>query len=80
MKRRIMASHLSNLTRLCLAAAILVFNFGAPVAAQEWTTINKDYSSQRYVDLDQITPQNVGGLKESCEFRLNEAAWFSSGL
>ena len=60
--------------------SILLFIFGTPVAAQEWTTINKDYSSQRYVDLDQITPKNVGGLKESCEFQLNEASWFSSGL
>jgi alcohol dehydrogenase (cytochrome c) len=59
---------------------MLSFSFSNPATAQEWTTINKDYSSQRYVDLDQITPQNVGGLKESCEFQLNEAAWFSSGL
>ncbi len=49
-------------------------------SSQQWVTVNKDYASQRYVDLDQITPQNVGGLKEACEFRLNEAAWFSSGL
>ncbi|MGA8491272.1 MAG: PQQ-binding-like beta-propeller repeat protein, partial [Terriglobales bacterium] len=71
------------LTRVCFAAAVMVFGLGGSVAAQDakdWITINKDYSSQRYVDLDQITPQNVGGLKESCEFQLNEAAWFSSGL
>jgi hypothetical protein len=33
----------------------------------DWITINKDYSSQRYVDLDQITPKNVGQLREVCE-------------
>ena len=48
--------------------------------SQEWITINKDYSSQRYVDLDQITPANVGQLKEVCELQLNEPAWFNSGL
>jgi hypothetical protein len=55
-------------------AGILLFGVGTPVRAQEWTTINKDYSSQRYVDLDQITPQNVGDLKESCEFQLKVQA------
>lgn len=43
------------------AAGLLGFIARTPAAAQDWTTINKDYSSQRYVDLDQITPQNVGG-------------------
>ena len=75
-----MISRLRCLTHICFTASILLIIFGTPVAAQEWTTINKDYSSQRYVDLDQITPKNVGGLKESCEFQLNEASWFSSGL
>ncbi len=75
-----MISRLCYLMHVCFTASILLFISGTPVAAQEWTTINKDYSSQRYVDLDQITPQNVGGLKESCEFQLNEASWFSSGL
>ena len=75
-----MISRLCCLMHVCFTASILLFISGTPVPAQEWTTINKDYSSQRYVDLDQITPQNVGGLKESCEFQLNEASWFSSGL
>ena len=48
--------------------------------ADDWITINKDYSSQRYVDLDQITPSNVGALREVCELQLNEPASFSSGL
>jgi alcohol dehydrogenase (cytochrome c) len=53
---------------------------GSALAADDWTTINKDYSSQRYVDLDQITPANVGQLKEICEIGLNEPIVFSSGL
>ena len=51
-----------------------------PPQADDWITINKDYSSQRYVDLDQITTKNVRDLKEVCEIRLNEPVWFSSGL
>lgn len=52
----------------------------AKLRADDWITVNKDYSSQRYVDLDQITPQNVAGLKEVCEIDLNEPSWFSSGI
>jgi alcohol dehydrogenase (cytochrome c) len=48
--------------------------------ADDWITINKDYSGQRYVDLDQITPGNVGRLKETCEIRLNEPSYFNSGI
>ena len=52
---------------------------GAP-RSDDWITINKDYSRQRYVDLDQITPRNVGKLKEVCEIQLNENSLFSTGL
>ena len=48
--------------------------------SDDWITINKDYSSQRYVDLDQITPANVGSLNEVCEIRLNEPVPFSTGI
>src|SRR5262252_3724160 len=48
--------------------------------SDDWITINKDYSSQRYVGLDQITPNNVGRLREICEVDLNEPSWFSSGI
>src|SRR5208282_3863703 len=74
---------LCGLTCACFTACVLVFSFGTSHAAQdgqEWITINKDYSSQRYVDLDQINSQNVGGLKEVCEPQLHEPSWFSSGL
>jgi alcohol dehydrogenase (cytochrome c) len=53
---------------------------GAPSQADDWITINKDYSSQRYVDLDQITPRNIDKLQEICELRLNEPIFFSTGL
>jgi glucose dehydrogenase len=49
-------------------------------SADQWITINKDYSSQRYVDLDQISTGNVQNVSEVCEARLNEPSWFSSGL
>jgi alcohol dehydrogenase (cytochrome c) len=54
--------------------------FTAAAPAEDWITINKDYSSQRYVDLDQIMPANVGNLKEVCEIQLSEPTQFSSGL
>jgi alcohol dehydrogenase (cytochrome c) len=53
---------------------------GVAPRADDWITINKDYSSQRFVDLDQITPQNAGKLKEVCEIQLNENSLFSTGL
>jgi alcohol dehydrogenase (cytochrome c) len=49
-------------------------------SADDWITINKDYSSQRYVDLDQITPRNVDKLREVCELRINEPVMFNTGL
>ena len=53
---------------------------GAGTKPDDWITINKDYASRRYVDLDQITPRNVDKLQELCELRLNEPIVFSSGL
>jgi alcohol dehydrogenase (cytochrome c) len=49
-------------------------------AGSEWFTMNKDYSAQRYVDLDQIAPEKVAGLREVCEVQLNQPVVFSSGL
>jgi alcohol dehydrogenase (cytochrome c) len=49
-------------------------------AGGDWFTMNKDYSAQRYVDLDQITPENVAGLREVCEVKLNQPVVFTSGL
>jgi alcohol dehydrogenase (cytochrome c) len=79
-----MASRVSRVFSVWfIAAAAAVCPIGAH--AQEpgdWFTMNKDYSSQRYVALDQITPANVGSLKEICEVRLDEPATavFTSGL
>ncbi len=47
---------------------------GTTLRADDSITINKNYPSQRYVDLDQITPQNLDNLKEVCEIDLNEAS------
>ncbi len=74
-----MASLVGRLISIGLAATALALG-SSVYGADEWITVNKDYSSQRYVDLDQITPQNVSGLKELCELQLNEPSWFSSGL
>jgi alcohol dehydrogenase (cytochrome c) len=71
------------LPALLLTAALLTCPMTARAQARdEWATMNKDYSSQRYVDLDQVTPANVGSLKEICEARLDEPATavFTSGL
>jgi alcohol dehydrogenase (cytochrome c) len=53
---------------------------GIAPQADDWFTINKDYLGQRYVDLDQITPNNVANLKEVCEVQLNEPVMFNTGL
>jgi alcohol dehydrogenase (cytochrome c) len=78
-----MHSRFHRLAPIWLASAIAFITF--PIVAwvdrpDEWITVNKDYSSQRYVDLDQIAPANVDDLKEVCEIQLNEPAWFNSGL
>ena len=70
-----MPSPVSRFVAICLFAGSLA----GPIAARaqapgEWFTMNKDYSSQRYVALDQITPANVGSMKEVCEVRINEPA------
>jgi alcohol dehydrogenase (cytochrome c) len=62
------------------ALLICATAFQSPGSGEQWITVNKDYSSQRYVDLDQITPTNVGELKEVCEINLNVPAVFNSGM
>jgi alcohol dehydrogenase (cytochrome c) len=52
----------------------------APGQGPEWFTVNQDYSSQRYVDLDNINTHNVGQLTKICDIDLNSPTWFSSGL
>jgi hypothetical protein len=66
--------------RLLLAGSCLLAHaIASAQGANDWVTINKDYSSQRYVDLDQINAGNVGALKGVCEAQLNEPSWFSVG-
>jgi alcohol dehydrogenase (cytochrome c) len=83
-------SSVARLTAVCIAALLLTYPIGvlgreasaagAGPSSDDWITINKDYSGQRYVDVDQITPANVSQLKEVCEIRLNEPNLFSSGI
>jgi alcohol dehydrogenase (cytochrome c) len=53
---------------------------GTAPRPDDWITVNKDYRSQRYVDLGQITPENVANIGEICEIQLNDPVFFSSGL
>jgi alcohol dehydrogenase (cytochrome c) len=46
----------------------------------DWVGLNKDFDAQRYVELDQINKSNLKNLKPVCEARLNEPAWFGSGI
>ena len=50
------------------------------LSKDDWTTVNKNIHSQRYVDLDMINTSNVHNLKPICEIDLNEPTWFSSGI
>ncbi len=65
---------------LCALTACTTTSNAPAGASNDWVTVNKDYSAQRAVALDQITPANVSGLREICEVRLSEPGWFSSGL
>src|SRR5262245_8094070 len=76
MKRSVIRAALLVLTTVALLSGA----FATADQAEDWININKDYSSQRYVDLDQMTPANVGELKEVCEIQLNEPVYFNSGL
>jgi hypothetical protein len=53
-----MTAHSRQLTIIWIVTILTVSPAGAWAApsSDEWITINKDYSGQRYVDLDQITP------------------------
>ncbi len=70
------------LTVLLVAIPILRGNAQTDHSAKpdDWITINKSYSSQRYVDLDLINAYNVGDLGKVCEAELNEPVYFTSGI
>jgi alcohol dehydrogenase (cytochrome c) len=76
MKRRAIVTALFLLSTLIISVGIS----SAGTNPDDWITINKNYSGQRYVGLDQIKPSNVDHLKEVCEIRLNEPVMFSTGL
>jgi len=44
----------------------------------DWLTYNRDYRSQRYSPLRQITPQNVASLVPKCIFQLGEVGPFQT--
>jgi alcohol dehydrogenase (cytochrome c) len=69
----------SVLVVLLTFAAVLARGASDQIS-DDWIAINKDYSSQRYVNLDQINPANVSRLNEVCEIRLNEPIPFSTGI
>lgn len=81
-----MARRWSVLVALLTFATAVAFGAFAQIpgdsvpSADDWITIDKDYSSQRYVNLDQITPANAGNLKEVCEIQLNQPIPFSTGI
>jgi alcohol dehydrogenase (cytochrome c) len=79
MIRSISARLAAGLLAIPLLAGIGCLAHGAR-AADDWLTMNKDYSAQRYVDLDEINKDNVGDLKEVCEVGLNQPVIFNSGL
>jgi glucose dehydrogenase len=79
MIRSISARLAAGLLAIPLLAGIGCLAHGAR-AADDWLTMNKDYSAQRYVDLDEINKDNIGDLKEVCEVGLNQPVIFNSGL
>ena len=48
--------------------------------ATAWPTVNLNYASDRYVDLDQINSRNAAGLGEVCRVRVDSGGAFQSGL
>ncbi|MFM2007914.1 MAG: hypothetical protein RLZZ09_3569, partial [Pseudomonadota bacterium] len=59
---------------------LLTLAMGARANDVDWLTLNQDFASQRHVDLDGIDRSNLQRLKPICEARLNEPAWFGSGI
>ncbi len=50
----------------------------ANVQDHEWPMYNRDYRSQRYSPLAQITPANIAGLAPRCIFQTGEVGSFQS--
>lgn len=47
--------------------------------ADEWPTYNNGYKGQRFSPLTQISPANVGALKEMCRLKVADGGSFHSG-
>ncbi|MFL5561852.1 MAG: pyrroloquinoline quinone-dependent dehydrogenase [Gemmatimonadaceae bacterium] len=52
---------------------------GATAAGTRWHSYNRGYDGQRYADIDQITPANVGTLAPVCQVKLGEEGPFQAG-
>jgi alcohol dehydrogenase (cytochrome c) len=63
---------------LCVAWSTA--NADEPGDATPWPTVNLNYAADRYVSLDQITPQNAALLGETCRVRVDAGGAFQSGL
>jgi len=48
--------------------------------AGDWPLYNRDFSSTRFSQLSEITPQNISSLRQVCAYNLPEDAEFESGL
>lgn len=67
-------------TAIRIALGLILFWGGLALAASDWLTVNQDLSAQRYVENLGLSRDNLRGLRVLCEARLNEPAWFGSGL
>src|SRR5262245_20012860 len=72
--------HVNDFNRWFAIAVPALLVLSSAANGEEWTVMNKDYSSQRYVNLDEINAQTVSELEQVCEAQLNEPSWFSSAL
>ena len=61
-KTILLASTLLASTCLTAVAADVTSRAGIPKEPQNWLMVNKDYSSHRYSELDQINKDNVKNL------------------
>jgi len=59
----------------CLLISVMPCAQVAVAVDLGWPGLNRDFDSQRYLDLDQINKSNLKNLKPICGARLNEPTW-----
>jgi len=67
---------MSRLLALSVLAALPAF---AMAGEHDWTSYNRSLTSDRYVDMNQITPANVGKLKVACTYDTGLKVSFQTG-